>query len=135
MRPSSAPRPSTVTRMRRLLAVLLLATAASCDTFDPLIENTVTGTWRGTSTGQTFEIIMQQAGNTVAGNGTITGGTAGTRTVSISGTFQEPSFSATLTPNGGGGAISLVGTVEGRSLVGTLTGGGFSGAGISLLRD
>ena len=121
--------------MRRLLAVLLLAAATSCDAFDPLIENTVTGTWRGSTSGQTFEIIMQQAGNTVAGNGTITGGTAGNVTVSVSGTFQEPSFSGTLTPTGGGAAITLVGTVEGRSLVGTLTGGGFNGAGLALTRD
>jgi hypothetical protein len=121
--------------MRRLLAALLLVSVAvSCDTFDPLIENTVTGTWRGSSSGQTFELIMQQAGTTVAGSGTITSTGTGTRVLSVSGTFTEPNFSATLTPNGAA-AISLVATVEGRSLVGTLTGGGFSGAGIALTRD
>ena len=120
--------------MRRLLAALLLVSvAASCDTFDPLIENTVTGTWRGASSGQTFEIIMQQSGSTVAGSGTITG-TTGTRVLSVSGTFTEPNFSATLTPNGAA-AIALAATVEGRSMVGTLTGGGFNGAGIALTRD
>ena len=122
--------------MRRLLAALSLAlVVTSCDAFDPLIENTVTGTWRGSSTGQAFEIIMQQDGTTVAGTGTITNSAAGTsRAVSISGTFTEPSFSGTLTPNGEA-AISLVATVEGRSLVGTLTGGGFNGEGIALMRD
>ena len=119
--------------MRRLLAVLLLAAATSCDTFDPLIENTVTGTWRGNSAGQTFLVVMQQSGTTVAGTGTITG-TGGTRNLSVSGTFTEPSFSATLTPNGAP-AITLQATVEGRSMVGTLTGGGFNGDGLALTRD
>ena len=121
--------------MRRLLAALLLASvAASCDTFDPLIENTVTGTWRGESSGQTFLVVMQQAGTTVAGTGTITSAALGTRNLSISGTFNEPNFSGTLTPNGAA-AITLVATVEGRTLVGTLTGGGFNGAGLALTRD
>ena len=131
---TAAPRPSTGTRMRRLLAALLLVSVtASCDTFDPLIENTVTGTWRGSSTGQQFELIMQQAGRTVAGNGTITAGGT-TRILSVSGTFNQPNFSGTLTPNGAA-AISLVAVVEGRSLVGTLTGGGFNGEGMALTRD
>jgi hypothetical protein len=120
--------------MRRLLAVLLLAAATSCDTFDPLIENTVTGTWRGTSAGQTFLVVMQQSGTTVAGTGTITSTAAGTRNLSVSGNFIEPSFSGTLTPNGAA-AITLMGTVEGRTLVGTLTGGGFNGDGLALTRD
>lgn len=121
--------------MRRLLAALFLVSiAASCDAFDPLVENTVTGTWRGESTGQTFLVVMQQSGTTVAGTGTITSATAGTRNLSVSGTFNQPNFSGTLTPNGEA-AIALVATVEGRSLVGTLTGGGFNGAGLALTRD
>ncbi|MDF2776383.1 MAG: hypothetical protein K0S86_5885, partial [Geminicoccaceae bacterium] len=47
--------------MRRLLAVLALATLAACDSFDPLTDNTMTGTWRGSSAGQTFVVVMQQA--------------------------------------------------------------------------
>jgi hypothetical protein len=120
--------------MRRLLAVVALATLAACDSFDPLTDNTVTGTWRGTSAGQTFVVGMQQAGATVAGSGTITGGTAGARTVSVSGTFNQPAFSGTFTPNGAG-AITYNATVEGSTMVGTLTGGGFNGDGLALARD
>ena len=120
--------------MRRFLtALLLVSIAASCDTFDPLTDNAVTGTWRGESSGQTFLVVMQQSGATVAGTGTITS-TAGARNLSVSGTFTQPNFSGTLTPDGAP-AITLVGTVEGRSLVGTLTGGGFSGEGLALRRD
>ena len=117
--------------MRRLLAVVALATLAGCS--DPLRENTVTGTWRGSSTGQSFILVMQQSGSAVAGNGTITS-TAGTRTLSITGNYQQPAFSATLLPTGAQ-PITLAGTAEGNTLVGTLTGGGFSGEGIALTRD
>ena len=117
--------------MRRLLAVVAFATLASCS--DPLIENTVTGTWRGSSTGQSFILVMQQSGTVVAGTGTITSAT-GTRNVSISGNFQQPAFSGTLSPNGAE-SITFAGVAEGRTLVGTLTGGGFNGEGLALTRD
>lgn len=118
--------------MRRLLALVALATLAGCS--DPLIDNTVTGTWRGSSAGQSLILVMQQSGTVVAGTGTITSPTAGTRDLSISGNYQQPTFSATLLPNGGQ-PITLAGTTEGRTLVGTLTGGGFSGDGVALTRD
>lgn len=117
--------------MRRLLAVLALATLAGCS--DPLRENTVTGTWRGSSTSQSFILVMQQSGTAVAGNGTITS-TTGTRNLSISANYQQPSFSGTLIPDGAQ-PITLIGTTEGNTLVGTLSGGGFSGEGIALVRD
>lgn len=117
--------------MRRLIAIAVLATVAGCS--DPLIENTVTGTWRGSSTGQSFILVMQQSGSAVAGTGTVTSA-AGTRNLSISGNYQQPAFSGTLIPNGGQ-PITLVGTSEGRTLVGTLTGGGFNGEGLALTRD
>jgi hypothetical protein len=117
--------------MRRLLALVVFATFAACS--DPLIENTVTGTWRGSSAGQSFILVMQQSGTVVAGTGTITGA-AGTRNLSISGNYQQPAFSGTLTPDGAQ-PITLVGTAEGRTLVGALTGGGFNGEGLALSRD
>jgi hypothetical protein len=117
--------------MRRLLAVVAFATLASCS--DPLIENTVTGTWRGSSTGQSFILVMQQSGTAVAGTGTITSAT-GTRNVSVSGNFQQPAFSGTLSPDGAQ-PITFAGIAEGRTLVGTLTGGGFNGEGLALTRD
>jgi hypothetical protein len=119
--------------MRRLLAVVALAVLVACDSFNPLVDNTVTGTWRGTTAGQTFLIIMQQSGTTVAGSGTLTAAGV-TRNLSVSGTFNQPAFTGTLTPTGGT-AITLQGTVEGRSFVGTVTGGGFNGEGLALTRD
>ena len=120
--------------MRRVLAIVALATLAACDSVDPRVENSVAGTWRGSSAGQTFVLVMQQASSgTVAGSGTVT--SAGTtRNLSISGTFLQPAFSATFTPNGAA-AITYNGTVENRSIVGTLTGGGFNGEGLALARD
>lgn len=121
--------------MRRLLAAFAIATLVACDSFNPLVDNTVTGTWRGTSAGQTFVLALSQAQNTVAGSGTVTTSATGDkRTLSVAGSFNQPNFTATLTPTVGQ-PITLQGTVEGRSFVGTLTGGGFSGDGLALLRD
>jgi hypothetical protein len=118
--------------MRRLLTVLAFTSLVACDTFDPLRDNTVTGTWRGSASGQNFVLNLQQAGSTVAGTGTLSG--TPTRTLAISGNYQQPNFSATLTPDQGT-PITMQGTVEGGSFVGTLNGGGFSGTGLALLRD
>jgi hypothetical protein len=117
--------------MRRILAAAALLSFVACS--DPLVENTVTGTWRGSSTGSSFILVMKQSGTAVAGTGTITS-TTGTLNVSISGNFQQPAFSGTLLPTGGE-PITFAGTAEGRTLVGTLTGGGFNGAGLALTRD
>ena len=121
--------------MRRLLAVVALAMLPACDSFDPLVDNSVAGTWRGQSTGQTFIVTMQQSGAIVAGSGTITSQAAGQRTLSVSGTYNQPAFAGTFTPNGAQ-AITFLATVEGgKSMVGTLTGGGFNGEGLALQRD
>jgi len=120
--------------MRRLIAVVVLAALAACDNFNPLVDNTVTGTWRGTSGTETFLIVLQQSGTIVAGTGTITSTAEGTRDLSVSGTFNQPTFAGTLTPTGGQ-PIAIQGTVEGRAFVGTLTGGAFNGAGLALTRD
>jgi hypothetical protein len=71
----------------------------------------------------------------VAGNGTITSAAAGQRTLSISGTFTEPSFGATFTPNGAA-SITYLATVQGaKQMTGALTGGGFNGEELILTRD
>jgi len=121
--------------MRRLLAVVALAALAACDSFDPLVDNTVAGTWRGsTSAGQAFVVSMQQSGTIVAGSGTMTT-SLGQSTISVSGTFNQPTFAGTFTPNGAQ-AISYNATLEGsKTMVGTLTGGGFNGTALALSRD
>jgi hypothetical protein len=119
--------------MRRLLIAVALATLAACSNFDPLVDNTVTGTWRGSAGTQAFVIVLSQTSQIVAGTGKMTSGGV-TQNLSISGTYQQPTFGGTLTPDGGQ-PITLTGTVDGKSMVGTLNGGGFNGIGIALLRD
>ena len=72
--------------------------------------------------------------NDRGGSGTITSTAAGARNLSVAGTFNQPAFSATFTPNGALG-INFIATVEGKTMVGTLTGGGFNGDGLALARD
>jgi hypothetical protein len=121
--------------MRRLLAIVALVTLAACDSFDPLIDNTVAGTWRGTSAGETFVVTLQQSGSVVAGNGTITSTAAGQRQLSISGTYTEPSFGATFTPNGAQSITYIANVQRATTMTGALTGGGFNGEALSLTRD
>ena len=121
--------------MRRLLAIVALVTLAACDSFDPLVDNTVAGTWRGTTAGQAFVVTQQQSGSVVAGNGTITSTAAGQRQLSISGTYIEPSFGATFTPNGAQ-SITYIASVQGaKTMTGALTSGGFNGEALTLTRD
>ena len=78
---------------------------------------------------------MQQSGTTVAGSGTITSAAAGARTLSVSGTFNQPAFSGDVHSEWRSAAITYIATVEGKTMVGTLTGGGFNGDGLALARD
>jgi hypothetical protein len=123
--------------MRRLLVALLLASAASCDTLSTDIRNnTVDGTWRGTVSGQTLTLNLQQSGQTLAGSGTLVtpGAPAQTRNMSVSGNYTKPSLTLTML-SGSDPNLTLTGTVEGDSFLGNLTGGTFAGAAIAMLRD
>ena len=119
--------------MRRLFIAVALATLAACNSFDPLVDNTVTGTWTGTAGGQAFVLNLSQTSQIVIGSGTMTNA-GGAQNLSISGTYNQPTFGGTLTPNGGQ-AISLTGAVDGKSMAGTLNGGGFTGVSITLSRN
>jgi hypothetical protein len=119
--------------MRRLFIAVALATLAACNSFDPLVDNTVTGTWTGTASGQAFVLNLAQTSQVVVGTGTMTSG-AVAQNLSISGTYNQPTFGGTLTPNGGQ-SITLTGNVDGKSMTGTLNGGGFTGVAITLARN
>src|SRR3954463_208761 len=59
-------------QMRRLFIAVALATLAACNSFDPLVDNTVTGTWTGTASGQAFVLNLAQTSQVVVGTGTMT---------------------------------------------------------------
>jgi hypothetical protein len=111
--------------MRRVVAVFALVLFAACNSLGTDIENSsVNGTWRGEVSGQVLTISLQQAGQTLAGTGTLVNGPA-TRNLSISGNYAIPNMTLSL-QGGGEPAISLDGIVEGDSFVGNLTGGSFT---------
>ena len=119
--------------MRRLFAVLAFASLAACDTLSGPLENSVEGTWAGTSAGQSLTMALQQGGSSVAGTGTLSG-SFGARTVSISGSFATPELTLTLS-SAGAPPITLEAAVTGNSLLGSLTGGGFTGNAIAMARQ
>ncbi|HKH93374.1 MAG TPA: hypothetical protein VKA54_16335 [Gemmatimonadaceae bacterium] len=111
--------------MRHLIAAFALVLFVGCNSLATDIENsTVNGTWRGTVSGQTFTISLQQAGQTLAGTGTLVNQGV-TKNLSISGNYAIPNLTLTM-QSAGDPAISLDGIVEGDSFVGNLTGGSFT---------
>jgi hypothetical protein len=121
--------------MRRVVAVLALALFAACNSLTNDIENsTVNGTWRGSVSGQTFTIGLQQAGQTIAGTGTLVNQGV-TKSLSIAGNYAIPNLTLTM-QSPGDPTISLDGIVEGDSFVGNLSGGSFTTpVAIALRRD
>ena len=111
--------------MRHLIAAVVLMASTACNSLATDIENsTVNGTWRGTVSGQTFTISLQQAGQTLAGTGTVLNQGV-TKSLSVSGNYAKPNLTLTM-QSPGDPTLSLDGIVEGDSFVGNLTGGSFT---------
>jgi hypothetical protein len=120
--------------MRRLLAIIAFASLAACSGLGGELDQRVDGTWVGTSNGQTVTMSLVQT-NGVTGIASISGGTGGTRSLSVSGTFVNPTLAATLSGSAPGDTIRLDATVTGKAMNGTLAGLGFSGNAIALQRQ
>lgn len=120
--------------MRRILATLALASVASCSGLGGDLEQRIDGTWTGASNSQSVSLVIVQTQG-VTGIATISGGTGGTRSFAVAGTFQTPTLNATLSGSAPGDTITLAATVSGKSMVGTLSGAGFTGNAIALQRQ
>lgn len=119
-----------LSRLVPLLALTLAAGACGGPTGED-IENdlekelrSVAGAWSGTSPTLTLDFQLQEAsGNAVSGSGTMKEAAApGTVPITVTGTFQRPQLSVTITGM----------TFEGRAVQGTFQGsyttvGGISG--------
>jgi hypothetical protein len=120
--------------MRRLFATCVFAVLAACSGLGGELDQRVDGTWIGNSNGVSINMSIIQTGN-VTGIATFTGGTTGTHSYAVSGTFKSPTFNASLSGTTPGDTITLDATVTGKSMVGTLTGSGFAGNAIALTRQ
>jgi hypothetical protein len=118
--------------MRRLLVALAFTSLAACSGLGDLGPQ-IDGTWTGSSNGQAVTMQLIQTG-TVGGVATL-GGSGGSRSYAVTGTFVNPTFTATLSGSAPGDTIALSATVTGKSMVGTLVGSGFTGNGLALLRQ
>jgi hypothetical protein len=119
--------------MRRLLAALAFTSLAACSGIGSDLGPQIDGTWTGSSNGQAISMQLIQSGS-VGGIATF-GGSAGSRSYAVTGTFNSPTFNATLSGSAPGDTITLSATVTGKSMVGTLIGSGFTGNGLALLRQ
>ena len=121
--------------MRRVAAILTLVLFAGCNSISTDIRQvTVNGTWRGSVSGQTFILTLQQGDQAVIGTGTLVNPGAPTQNLSISGSYNRPNLTLTM-ESAGNPTLSLDGLVEGDSFVGNLTGGAFTSIAIALKRD
>jgi hypothetical protein len=119
--------------MRRLLAAVAFASLAACSGIGNDLGPQIDGTWVGNSNGQSITMQLIQTGS-VSGLATF-GGSGGTKSYAVSGTFIAPTFNATLAGSTPGDTITLSATVTGKSMVGTLVGSTFTGNGLALLRQ
>lgn len=91
---------------------------------------TVTGSWIGTTGGQTLSFALVENSGAVTGSGSLTG-IGGPFAQTISGTFVNPTLTITLT-SGQHPPFTLTATLSGTALNGTLSGSGFQGEAITL---
>ena len=118
--------------MRRFAAVLAFAMLAACgDSTAP--APTVDGTWTGQTGSQLFTLTLNQSGTSVTGSGTVTNTPTGTRALTVVGSFNAPTLTATLS-SGSIQPINLTASVNGKAMTGSLSGSGWNGEAITLNR-
>jgi hypothetical protein len=98
------------------------------------VRPTVQGTWSGSVQGQVLTLSLTESGGAVAGSGTITGTYTGTRALTVAGSFEPPHVSITMT-SGTMQPLNLTATLAGKTMTGSLNGSGFTGEGITLMRQ
>jgi hypothetical protein len=122
--------------MRNVLTIVLCSLVVACGGSDNATspKATVGGTWRGVVDGQTLSLTLIENAGSVSGTGTITNTPTGTRALTVTGTFVNAAFTATMS-SGTLQPIALQATVAGSSMTGNLTGSGFTGEAITLTRQ
>lgn len=120
-------------RIIAVAAVLLVACGGGSDgsaTTEPP-KGSVAGVWIGNTGGQTLSLSLVENAGVVSGTGTLTGTSTGTRALIVSGTFSNPSVTATLS-SGTLTPFSFQGTLSGTQVAGALSGSGFTNDAITL---
>ena len=120
-------------RHRLVIAILALATIPACGGGGTDAKTTVDGTWTGQTGGQLLTLSLVQSGSGVTGSGTMTNTPTGTRALTVSGSFSNPTFTATLS-SGSAEPINISANVTGKTMTGSLNGSGFTGDAITLSR-
>ncbi len=123
-------------RSRILVMVSLALAMIGCsggDSNAPKTPTTVTGTWVGTSSGATVNLVLTENSGTVSGSGTMVAGTASIA-LTVAGSHNGASVSLTFKTSGFQDT-NLTGTFAGNSITGTLNGSGFVNEPVTLQRQ
>jgi hypothetical protein len=120
--------------MRKLLLVCLALTLAGSAACDKATAPTpvIAGSWSGSGSGISVNMALTQAGQSVSGNGSMSGET-GALAVTVSGSFNNPNFSLTIRAEGYQ-EMNFAGTLSGNSATGVLNGSGFNQVGMTMTR-
>lgn len=121
--------------MRQFLMTVLCSVLVACGSDGGTAPKpTVSGTWSGVVAGQTLSLTLIENAGSVNGTGTITNTPTGTRALTVTGTFVNPTFTATMT-SGTVQPIALQASVVASRMTGSLTGSGFTGEAITLMHQ
>jgi hypothetical protein len=120
--------------MRRLVSAVVLSFIVACGSESSATSpanDSVAGTWDGSSGNIGISMTLAQSGSVVTGDGHISGATSVAFTVT--GTFAKPNASLTLTAQGFQ-PMNYSGTLSGGFINGTLNGSGFVNAALPLTK-
>lgn len=125
---------------RFLLGCLMLVAACGGESSSapPPPKPSITGTWTGMSVLQPTSLTLLETNGIVTGSGTIAGTPTGTRALTVTGIFNNPTFSLTLS-SGTLQPINYTGSLNPNALpmqlIGNYSGSGFNGEAVILTKQ
>jgi hypothetical protein len=121
--------------MRVFLVVFLgLVACSSGDNATPTPTITTAGSWTGTTSGATFNLVLTQTNGSVTGSGALLSPAAATIPLSVTGAYAAPTASLTFA-SPGFNPINFTGTVVATTMTGILNGSGFTNAAITFTKQ
>jgi hypothetical protein len=121
--------------MRRFFVLLVgLVACSSSNNVASTPTITTAGSWTGSTSGETFDLVLTQTNGSVAGSGSLLSPVAATIPLSVTGAYVAPTASLTFSSTGFK-SINFTGTVVATTMTGILNGSGFTNAAITFTKQ